>query len=297
MSDDTNPNRIQSRPDASHNLPLILMHDGSGLAIHYRALQSLDRDVWAIHRPQSWDTKDHGGGVEELARHYIGLIHGAGIKGKVILGGWSFGGNLSTEMARLLAEDRTSKITVAGLLLIDPQFDHLPQELLKTLEDARSAILNWAVPSWNGLFDKGQDVQCLIDGTEYLVEPGTVLYKPLDAQWTVKALPNLDKAAYTLPKSSAKPILCPPAVLLRCTDYTPTVDGGETRSYVDYYRDSPLLGWEHKYHHFIKAALEIKGNHYAVFDKASPSQMVQLTACVRSGLEALESIEVLDDFM
>lgn len=67
--------------------PLILIHDGGGTTFGYFSLGSLHRDVWAIHNPHFFTAEPWEGGMEEMARYYIGLIESAGIEGSVLLGG------------------------------------------------------------------------------------------------------------------------------------------------------------------------------------------------------------------
>jgi len=124
----------------SNRVPLILIHDGSGLTTYYNRLSSFDRAVWAINNPHfetadPWDsiTKMAGYyadrvrcleqpsvilGGERVYRHFI-LILNFGTKG------WSFGGIVAYEMCHQL---RARGVDVRGVLLIDAPdpFTHVP---------------------------------------------------------------------------------------------------------------------------------------------------------------------------
>ncbi|TFK26825.1 polyketide synthase [Coprinopsis marcescibilis] len=99
---------------ASENVPLVLLHDGSGLVGSYERLATLGRDVWGISNPRfggdAWDSL--GAMVECYVKSLVDTV-----SAPVILGGWSFGGNLAFEMAKQLEADRPG--WVKGVVLID----------------------------------------------------------------------------------------------------------------------------------------------------------------------------------
>ncbi len=85
-----NPCMVQSGPKGGRNssaLPLVLIHDGGGTTFGFWVLESLHRDVWAIHNPHFWDGEPWKGGMDEVARHYINLLQKAEISGEILLGG------------------------------------------------------------------------------------------------------------------------------------------------------------------------------------------------------------------
>ncbi|KAJ8522836.1 hypothetical protein ONZ45_g671 [Pleurotus djamor] len=99
---------------SSTQIPLFLIHDGSGLTNYYDRLPTLNRSLWCIPNPrflscQPWDS------VVQMATAYADLISKA-TSGPVILGGWSFGGTVAYEVCRQL-DNRN--VPVQGLLLID----------------------------------------------------------------------------------------------------------------------------------------------------------------------------------
>lgn len=87
---DQNPLQVQYLPrnrQARSTTPLVLIHDGGGTTFGYFMLGALNRDVWAIHNPNFFTTEPWEGGMDEMARHYIGLLVKAGISGTILLGG------------------------------------------------------------------------------------------------------------------------------------------------------------------------------------------------------------------
>lgn len=85
-----NPIKVQISPAykrANPSPPLVLIHDGGGTTFGYFMLGNLYRDVWAIHNPHFFDGGAFAGGMDEMARLYIGFMNDAGIKGNILLGG------------------------------------------------------------------------------------------------------------------------------------------------------------------------------------------------------------------
>ncbi|KAG1732441.1 putative polyketide synthase [Suillus paluster] len=105
--------QLQFNKDATA-VPLLLIHDGSGLTSHYDRLMPLHRDVFALANPRlitggTWET------VEQMAESYANVILGA-TSDQIIIGGWSFGGVVAFETARRLAQHGRH---VRGIILID----------------------------------------------------------------------------------------------------------------------------------------------------------------------------------
>ncbi|EKG09551.1 hypothetical protein MPH_13401 [Macrophomina phaseolina MS6] len=110
--------------------PLFLIHDGSGVCVHYHRLRPLGRSTYAIHNPNFLDSSAGAcwPTLQAMAAHYAGIVSAAAAPGAgpVLLGGWSFGGVVAFEAARaLLAADPGR---VAGVVLIDspPPVNHQP---------------------------------------------------------------------------------------------------------------------------------------------------------------------------
>ncbi|CAA7262768.1 unnamed protein product [Cyclocybe aegerita] len=94
--------------------PLVLIHDGSGLAVSYQRILDLQRPVWAINNPnfsssRPWLT------ILQMAESYAAFILEK-ITGPVIIGGWSFGGVVAFEVAKTL---HSRLVPVRGVILID----------------------------------------------------------------------------------------------------------------------------------------------------------------------------------
>ncbi|KAH0826248.1 putative polyketide synthase [Lanmaoa asiatica] len=105
---------LQQCPGSLHTR-LYLVHDGSGLISHYERLLPLHRDVWGLSNPrffsdEPWET------LEDMAQAYALAIEQHAKDATLILGGWSFGGVVAFEIARIL----TSRgVNVKGVALID----------------------------------------------------------------------------------------------------------------------------------------------------------------------------------
>lgn len=287
--DGPNPSQVQSRPfdeqkdSSKSSLPLVLLHDGGGTTFGYWMLDNLDRDVWAIHNPHFWNGQPWEGGVNEMARHYIGLLQNEAIRGPILLGGWSLGGYLAVTMARMLAQDWSTGITVAGLLLIDSPYhipwaekgdsdDHdgpseplmvnLPPLVQKAFDHCEVMLKPWTVPSWDSPAFNGEDVQLTTGGESFRVKGGTILYKPFMGSWA-----TIDRPVKPANHQTADTCTPPPAVMLRCTRRKEVADGTTKPYRIDTFRDDPLLGWEQRYPSFIKAVLELDSDHYGIFNK------------------------------
>ncbi|KAJ5799242.1 polyketide synthase [Penicillium psychrosexuale] len=119
------PEVIKSGPSVSpHSLPLFLIHDGSGVCMQYHRLQFLDRQTYALHDPKFIDTADGWFSLRQMAESYAHTIRHT-TKGPCLVGGWSFGGVVAFEAARILM---ATNHAVKGVVLIDspPPLDHQP---------------------------------------------------------------------------------------------------------------------------------------------------------------------------
>ncbi|OJA19511.1 hypothetical protein AZE42_03211 [Rhizopogon vesiculosus] len=110
---DARLSRLQFKQDETA-VPLLLIHDGSGLISHYESLLPLQREVLAFANPRlitggKWET------LEQMAESYADVVLGA-IPDQIIIGGWSFGGILAFEIARRLVRHGRH---VLGVILID----------------------------------------------------------------------------------------------------------------------------------------------------------------------------------
>ncbi|KAF2675312.1 putative polyketide synthase [Microthyrium microscopicum] len=119
------PEVIRTSTAADSNaLPLFLVHDGSGVCMQYHRLQSLHRQAYALHDPKFTDTADTWSSLRQMAANYANTIRRT-TEGPCLIGGWSFGGVVAFEVARILT---SLEQAVKGVILIDspPPLDHQP---------------------------------------------------------------------------------------------------------------------------------------------------------------------------
>ncbi|KAF4617207.1 hypothetical protein D9613_006324 [Agrocybe pediades] len=131
---------IQNTPTTlGHCIPLILIHDGSGLTISYERISPLNRRVWSITNPK-FASDEQWTSLKQMAESYTNLIMNE-MEGPVILGGWSFGGVVAFEVAMQLL---SRSFAVQGVILLDSPspFDHvpLPSALVERVLDAAGNI-------------------------------------------------------------------------------------------------------------------------------------------------------------
>jgi thioesterase domain-containing protein len=139
------PEVIMSGASASPNaLPLFLVHDGSGVCMQYHRLQSLNRQAYALHDPKFINTAEAWPSLRQMAENYADTVHHT-TEGPCLVGGWSFGGVVAFEAARILMARNHA---VKGIILIDspPPLDHHPLSA-----DIIEAVTGSAKPSPNAL--------------------------------------------------------------------------------------------------------------------------------------------------
>lgn len=263
MSDE-NPSLIQDPKGqtARSNLPLLLIHDGGGTCFAYWCLNELDRRLYGIHNPIFHSREPREGGIPEVARQYVQMARKVIPKGRFILGGWSFGGMVALEMARLLTED--ASLQVAGLIMIDTpcplrcvDANRLPHVLHKflfsdrTKQETREKVMccfaeagkmvsAWNLPIW---------------------EETSTAEGEQGFSHTSIAMDSFDEKSVAI-----RQLEPPPAILMRAEDPVP----GESRPdgavvFVDRWRQDPLLGWAQYRPDLFKRVIDIPGHHYNVF--------------------------------
>ncbi|KIJ60216.1 polyketide synthase [Hydnomerulius pinastri MD-312] len=102
------------QPEDNENAPLFLIHDGSGLVSYYERLSPLHRAVRGLRNPRFF-TKEPWESIEDMAQAYARAIE-RHANGALILGGWSFGGVVAFEIARVLT---AHGLDVKGVVLLD----------------------------------------------------------------------------------------------------------------------------------------------------------------------------------
>ncbi|KAI1458321.1 Alpha/Beta hydrolase protein [Annulohypoxylon moriforme] len=108
---------IQDDPEFSDSPPLVLIHDGGGTTINYYFLGDLDRRVWGISNEKLVEDHAWPGGINQMAQAYTDLIQSELPRGPLILGGWSIGGLIALEMAKVLTGN--TEFRVLGVVMID----------------------------------------------------------------------------------------------------------------------------------------------------------------------------------
>ena len=221
--------------------------------------------MYEIHNPHFYSGKPWPGGIPEMAQHYVGLMRKIVPRGPILLGGWSLGGLLSLEMARILAGD--PMYTVVGIVMVDSicpiafqrkeeeaanavpykqQFGpNTKQETIEGVErcfaEARKAVEAWQLPSWDDDDAGGEGGNGSANGANGNGNGG------LDSH---------------LRDPSLK-IECPPTILLRARDCVPT-EPGEV-SFVDVTRGDRMLGWNKYRRDFLEEIVDIPGHHFNIF--------------------------------
>lgn len=269
MKDDENPCLVYDAQDGPKSLdcshiPIVMMHDGGGTCFAYYCLHPIGRPMYEIHNPHFYSGKPWPGGISEMARHYVALMRKTVPRGRILLGGWSLGGVLSLEMARILADDPL--YTVIGIVMVDsicPADLKQQMELLNTrvvpykqkfgpntkketiegvercFAEAINAFETYQLPSW-GEADRQ---------TEYEVTNGT------------DGTENGVTHSHTHAPSSK--VQCPPTILLRAREAVPT--GPEEVSFVDLTRQERMLGWDKYRKDLIEEVVDIPGHHFNIF--------------------------------
>ena len=224
--------------------PLFLIHDGSGICLPYHRIQPFGRTIYAAHDPKFLEP-DTWSGIPAMAQAYAKLIKATN-SGPIILGGWSFGGVVAFEAARVLQAEGHA---VAGVVLIDspPPFNHKPLS---------AAIIDDAVRGGG----RGDLVRDTIR---------SLIRKSFTS--CARILESFKPGAAT---STSRP--APRTFLLRSTDsyvLKTESDGGEFENPWLQDRSNPrtsILGWE-----IVTGAkvphTDILGNHFQAFDAANVS--------------------------
>lgn len=243
--------------------PVFLIHDGGGTTFAYHCLDPLYRYVYGIANPYFFCGTRFAGGIPEMGRLYAKRIRLAvaqphfPAKKKadgtvdVLLGGWSLGGLLSLEVARLLADDCV--VRVVGILMVDSVCPGRPDDYRgpvappdtseesktknqilaqRCMAEARRMVGEWDVPTWQGRY------------------------------------------------ASKRPRM----VLLRATDYIPTRPPGT--SGLDINREDPILGWGCHDDAMFDHVVDVQGHHFDLFDM---DRIGSTTAAIRQGLDRLEA--------
>lgn len=169
--------------------------------------------------------------------------------------GWSFGGIIAVEIARILAVQGRG-LTVSKVIMLDTVYPrcHRP-------EATKEGTVQY-VPGVEGLSAQtGEKLMTALVRATCLADRWAV------PQWT---LPRLLQA----PRSSSLPgqlPMPPPVILIKAKEKVVMLK--ETAMCVlDRTRFLPQLGWEDLHPEFISEVIQVKGNHYTLFDESYVSE-------------------------
>jgi amino acid adenylation domain-containing protein len=118
---------------SSAQSPVFFFHPAAGLAFEYLPLRALatDRPIVALHNPR-FGQPDFYASFDELVSHYCSIVTNY-CPGPYTLAGWSSGGMLALEVARVLSQQANA--TVERVIMIDtPNFTGM-DPILTTKEE------------------------------------------------------------------------------------------------------------------------------------------------------------------
>ena len=217
--------------------------------------------------------------------------------------GWSLGGFLSLTIARMLADKPFSKVSVAGMLIIDSPYhfarskiaqpladaviSDIPELIQKSFDNCDIMLEHWDLPSWDGPTLGGKKVTVKSGIKKFELELGKILHKPLKEQWKVidhelhdessKDKDQMEEEGEKREEKPSKPKAPPPGVMIRCVQEVAKAEGaGGQPSLIDLYRHETMLGWEKNYPDYLKAMIDFDANHYDVFDKFDQEKVCEI---------------------
>ncbi|KAH0593352.1 hypothetical protein MHUMG1_08808 [Metarhizium humberi] len=262
---DKNPELIQDgnwMGDDARNMPVpvFLIHDGGGTTFAYHCLDSLCRPTYGIFNPHFRNGQTFEGGVSGMARLYTGIIRRTCARPdfpaernldrsvNILIGGWSMGGLLSLEIAKLLTGD--GRVKVIGVLMMDSMYTvdppSLPLDALDNLDPGKSKNMFLSI-------------QAMKEAIRII------------RQW--------DPPVWTGTQRDQRPRVS----LLRALDPIPTVTG---RVHVaDIYRDNETLGWDNYEKGLFTEVMDVQGDHFGMF---SFQHIPEISKAIRRCLETLE---------
>nr|POF11460.1 orsellinic acid synthase [Quercus suber] len=220
---------LPSKPCSS--VPIVLIHDGGGTAFQYFMLPDLDRKLYTISNPYHESSDRPEGGVPTLAQSYIEAMKEALPPGPLILGGWSFGGIISFEIARLLQDD--AHLRIQGIVMID------------------------SVCPWSPFYAARGRVRPTFRPTTSEIMKAKVISSFDHALDMIREWPQPEKFP------------APPTVLIRATEPMPIENSPDGVQFVR--DSDGALGWEEMGFLKMKKIVPCPGNHFSMwkFDKVS----------------------------
>ncbi|MEZ2209441.1 thioesterase domain-containing protein [Sinorhizobium sp. CB7] len=138
------PANIRRLNDAPSSAPaLFCLHPGFGLSNEYRALAAQagrDFAVFGVESPIHSDPAWTASSMQALAAHYLATIRKVQPQGPYRLIGWSFGGWVALEIAKLIKASADGQLALVGLVDTEPCTDFRP--FAKTAAEWRDAVAN-----------------------------------------------------------------------------------------------------------------------------------------------------------
>jgi thioesterase domain-containing protein len=230
--------------------------------------------------------------LEQSTRFTSACLHRS-LTSRSLLQGWSFGGLVSLQIARLLDDERqhgrtehgTQPLFVAGVVLIDspytlpwrehrdrfvdfkPEFptwtpEQVRKKVTRRFEVSDELVFTWEPPRWGARLDQS-------------VEGGTLLVNASDSSDQRSA--TKEEGPRVRPVSSA-----PPVVLLKAmarVSLTKSKSDGPVD--VDLCRDDPLLGWERYAGDLLETVHPVSGHHFDLFDQEDRARLDPFTIVQR----------------
>lgn len=129
------PTLLRKGTDFQPLPPLFLLPDGSGMSTVYQFIHPIDRPIYSINSPFLADASAWNGGITQIAHYYLACIKLVQPEGPWLVGGWSFGGMVAFEIARILVSTPggAENDRIAGLFLLDspsPGYPPLPMSIV-----------------------------------------------------------------------------------------------------------------------------------------------------------------------
>ncbi|KAK5999256.1 putative thioesterase gloN [Cladobotryum mycophilum] len=298
---------VIQKPSGNGAMPLILIHDGGGTCFSYRLLGQLGRAVYTIENPRFQSGRPWKGGIQEMAEVYVELIRCMRSKGTLptesfLLGGWSLGGLISLQIAKLLEGD--DELRVAGILMIDSvfpatqeQMERAPQPICANIPDSKTswpaetrvAVLRsfkqtaamlqlWTPPTWDDSTSTSLSSGSTTPSSEadfwdsssstsdsgFLREISSIgSSSPIESKDDPKNFAAQLDARFQSYLGPSSSTTRPATVLLRASEVAPAPAGTMCR--VDLHRDDRDLGWQEFERHFFNRVVDIPGHHFNLF--------------------------------
>lgn len=254
MLEDENPGLIYEAEDGPDPLnishvPLVLIHDGGGTCFSYYCLDPLGRPTYEIHNPRYYTQQPWEGGIPEIARYYVSLIHKRVPHGRILLGGWSFGGILSLAISRLLADEPL--YNVLGIVMIDS----ICPSSVRSKDWSRGLI-------YKGQFSERTSQETIERVTWCFSDAVRVIGEYQMPSWGDSEGDNNNNdglQSHTLTTEA----ICPPTILLRAMDFVPVETHELSR--VDLVRHDRSLGWNDYRKGFFQEIMDVPGHHFSIF--------------------------------